>query len=87
MKVNISKDLYFQWEASTRPNSQKSIAKNVGLLRRLSPIGVDYDGENELSSSTRWVAEWSEAPSSFSSRGDGGGGGGGSDLGRVYSFF
>ena len=87
MKVNFIVDLYVQWHASTRLNSIKSIAENVGLSRRFSPIGVDYQGENELTLSSRWVAEWSEAPPSFSSRGDGGGGGGGSDLGRLYSFF
>ena len=52
-----------------------------------SPIGVDYEQENELTSSTQWMAVWSGAPPSFSTRGDGGGGDAGSDLGRVYSFF
>ena len=40
MKVDIGWKLQIQWQASTRPNSKKAIAK---LRRQLRSIGVDYD--------------------------------------------
>ena len=44
MKVNIGKRLHIQWGASTRPNSQKAMAKIVPASSTNVEIGEDYDG-------------------------------------------
>ena len=38
------------------------MAENLVDFVDKSPIGVDHDQENEPLSSTRWMAEWSGAP-------------------------
>ena len=43
MKVNIGKCPHIQWEASTCPNSQKAMAKNVAGFVEITKIGEDYD--------------------------------------------
>ena len=62
MKVNIARKFLVQWEASTRPNSKKSIAENVVSFVDKSLIGVQYHQENKLKPSINWMAEWSGAP-------------------------
>ena len=41
MKVNTSWNSYFQWQASTRPNSKKSLAENVVGFVEIGKIGED----------------------------------------------
>ena len=45
MKLNIDKKLQVQWEASNRPNSQKSMAKNVPVPSTIMEIGEGYHQE------------------------------------------
>ena len=44
MKVNIREKLQVQWQASTRPNSQKAMAKTVPDSSTNVEIGEDYEG-------------------------------------------
>ena len=43
MKVNIREKLQVQWQASTRPNSQKAMAENVAGFVDITKIGEDYE--------------------------------------------
>ena len=43
MKANINRKLQVQWEASTRPNSQKAMAENVAGFVDITKIGEDYE--------------------------------------------
>ena len=55
MKVNIVKSLHIQWEASTRPNSQKAMAENVAGFVDITKIGEDYE-EKCSSLSLTWLS-------------------------------
>ena len=43
MKVKTNIELQVQWQASTRPNSQKAIAENVAGFVDITKIGEDYE--------------------------------------------
>ena len=43
MKVETNIELQFQWEASTRLNSQKAMAENVAGFVDITKIGEDYE--------------------------------------------
>ena len=55
MKVNIREKLQVQWEASTRPNSQKAMAENVAGFVDITKIGEDYE-EKCSSLSLTWLS-------------------------------
>ena len=55
MKVNITEKLQVQWQASTRPNSQKAIAENVAGFVDITKIGEDYE-EKCGSLSLTWLS-------------------------------
>ena len=48
MKVNIREKLQVQWQASTRPNSQKAMAENVAGFVDITKIGEDYEEKCSL---------------------------------------
>ena len=52
MKVNIREKLQVQWEASTPPNSQKSMDENVPTPSTIAKIGEDSDPQTEAFSIT-----------------------------------
>ena len=48
MKVNIIGKLQDQWQASTRPNSQKAMAENVAGFVDITKIGEEYEEKCSL---------------------------------------
>ena len=55
MKVNIREKLQVQWQASTRPNSQKAMAENVAGFVDITKIGEHYK-EKYSSYSLTWLS-------------------------------
>ena len=51
-KDKTIKSSYIQWEASTLTNSQKSLAKTIPAPSKLSPIGVNQEGDSEALKTT-----------------------------------